>query len=78
MTILPSSPTVKGFTANNLRGSVQYLRWWLERWITRGSAAAACLTDRSVNGTVYAAARVAAHASRRAQRLARWLASVSL
>ena len=26
MTILPSSPTVKGFTANNLRGSVRYLQ----------------------------------------------------
>jgi len=26
MTILPSSPTVKGFTANNLRGSVRSLR----------------------------------------------------
>ena len=26
MTILPSSPTVKGFTANILRGSVRYLR----------------------------------------------------
>ena len=26
MTILPSSPTVKRFTANNLRGSVRYLR----------------------------------------------------
>jgi len=26
MTILPSSPTIKGFTANNLRGSVRSLR----------------------------------------------------
>ena len=26
MTILPSSPTIMGFTANNLRGSVRYLR----------------------------------------------------
>jgi len=26
MTIIPSSPTVKGFTVNNLRGSVRYLR----------------------------------------------------
>ena len=26
MTLLPSSPTVRGFTANNLRGSVRYRR----------------------------------------------------
>jgi len=26
MTLLPNSPTVRGFTANNLRGSVRYLR----------------------------------------------------
>ena len=47
MTVLLKSPTVKGFTANNLRGSVRYLRRRLERRIARGSAAAACLTDRT-------------------------------
>jgi len=78
MTLLPSSPTVRGFTAHNLRGSVRYLRRRLERQITRGSAATACLTDRSVDGAVSAAARAAAHASRRARRLARRLARVSL
>jgi len=78
MTILPSLPPVKGFTANNLRGSVRYLRRRLERRIARGSAAAACLTDRSVDGVVCAAARAAAHASRRARRLARRLARVAL
>ena len=78
MTILPSSPTVKGFTANNLRGSVRYLRRHLERRIIHGAAAAACLTDRSVDGAVCTAARAVAHALRRAQRLARGLARVSL
>ena len=38
MTILPSSPTVKGFTANNLKVSVRYLRHPL---------AAACVPDRT-------------------------------
>jgi len=52
MTILPSSPTVKGFTANNLRGSVRYLRRRLERRMVRGSTATACTTDRSVDGAV--------------------------
>jgi len=78
MTLLPSSPTIRGFTANNLRDSVRYLRRRLEHRIARGSAAAACLTDRSVDGAVCAAARAAAHASRRARRLARRLARVSL
>ena len=39
MTLLPSSPTVRGFTANNLSGSVRYLR---RPWATT------CTTDRSV------------------------------
>jgi len=38
----------------------------------------ACLTDRSVDGVVYAAARTVAHASRQAERLARRLTRVSL
>jgi len=78
MTLLPSSPIIRGFTANNLRGSVRYLRWRLERRIARGSAATACLTDCSVDSVVWAAARAAAHASRRVRRLARRLACVSL
>ena len=78
MILLPSLPTDRGFTANNLRGSVLYLQWRLERRITRGSAATACLTDRSVDGGVYVVARVAAHVLRRAQRIARRLACVSL
>ena len=64
MIILLKSPTVKGFTANNLRGSVRYLRQRLERRIVCGSAAMACSTDRSVDGTVCAAARAVAHAVR--------------
>jgi len=78
MTVLPKSPTVKGFTANNLRDSVRYLRRRLERRIARGSLVAACLTDHSVDGAVYAAARAVAHASRRVRQLARRLARVSL
>ena len=78
MTLLPSSPTVRGFTANNLMGSVWYLRWGLERRIARGSEPTACLTDRSVDSVVWAAARTVAHASRQIQRLARRLACVSL
>ena len=78
MVLLPSSPTIRGFTANNLRGSVRYLRQQLERQIARGSAATACLTDRSVDVAVCAAAHAAAHASRRARRLARRLTRVSL
>ena len=57
MTVLPRSPTVKGFTANNQRGSLQYLRRRLERRIVCGSAATACSTDRSMDGAVCAAAR---------------------
>jgi len=78
MTLLPSSPTIRRFTANNLRGSVWYLRWQLERRIARSSTATACLTDHSVDGVVWAAARAAVHASRRIRQLARWLACVSL
>jgi len=78
MTLLPSSPSVRGFTVNNLSGSVRYLRQQLECRIACSSVAAACLTDRSVDGVVCAAARTAVHASRRVQRLARQLARVSL
>jgi len=78
ITLLPSSPTVRGFTANNLSGSVRYLRWRLERRIAHGSVAAACLTDHSVDGAVCAAACVVAHACRRARQLARQLDHVSL
>jgi len=58
MTILPSSPTVKGFTENNLRGSVQALRLHgkgsldgsldgsLSGWRLPGGCLAACATVR--------------------------------
>jgi len=78
MTLLPSSPTVRGFTANNLRGSVRYLQRPLQHRIARGSAAAACLTDRSVDSVVCTVASPAAPASRRAPRPARLLTRVSL
>jgi len=78
MTLLPSSPTVRGFTANNLKDSVRHLGRRLERQIACSSAAAACLTDHSVDGAVYAVPRAAAHTSRWARPLARRLARVLL
>jgi len=78
MILLPSSPTVRGFTANNLRGLVRYLQRRLECRIVRGSAATACLMDRSVDGAVCTAARAVVHASRRACRPARRLTRISL
>jgi len=82
MTLLPSSPTVRGFTGNNLRGSVRYRR--------RPPAAASApvrtrlrsngLLDRSLGGWlgVRGGPRGGACSSRRARRLARRLARVSL
>jgi len=77
MTILPSSPTVKGFTANNLRGSVRY---WsrpparalgdLPQWLARQAAMTVGLTHAS-------AASVYRSGSRRARRLARRLARIA-
>jgi len=77
MTLLPSSPTVRGFTANNLRGSVRY---WsrpparalgdLPQWVARQAAMAVGLTHAS-------AACVYRSGSRRARRLARRLACIA-
>jgi len=64
MIVLLKSPTVKEFTANNLRGSVRYLRWRLEHRIVRGSVATARSTDRLVDGAVRAVAPAAARSVR--------------
>jgi len=82
MTLLPSSPTVRGFTANNLRGSVRYRRRppaaarAPDRTRLRGNG----LLDGSLGGRlgVRGGSRGGACNSRRARRLARRLARVSL
>jgi len=61
MTVFLKSPTVKGFTANNLSGLVWYLRQRLERWIVHCSTAVACSTDRSVDSVACTVARAVAH-----------------
>jgi len=82
MTILPSLPPVKGFTANNLRGSVWYRRRppaaarAPDRTQLRGNG----LLDGSLSGRlgVRSGSHGGACSSRRTQRLARRLARVSL
>ena len=82
MTILPSSPPVKRFTVNNLRGSVGYRRrppaaaQAPDRTRFRGNG----LLDGSLGGQlgVRGGSRGSACSSRRARWLARWLARVSL
>ena len=66
MTVLPRSPTVKGFTVNNLRGSVRY-------WNRPPTGALGSLPSSSRDGG--ATADGLTHARRLARRLA-YIASV--